>query len=106
MCIDFSNLNKACPQDPFPIPCIDQIVDSVGVLGMGVPRIACLWLAVWMGWQVYTTHLHRQGIQDPREGPSLARQTTQDLSKERPRWAGSRVAERARQGKPREVLMT
>ena len=26
-----------------------------------------------------TAHLHQQGIQDPREGPSLARRTTQDL---------------------------
>ena len=26
-----------------------------------------------------TSHLHRQGIQDPREGPSLARGTMQDL---------------------------
>ena len=29
MCVDFTNLNKACPQDPFPLPCIDQIVDSI-----------------------------------------------------------------------------
>ena len=28
MCIDFTNLNKSCPQDPFPLPRIDQIVDS------------------------------------------------------------------------------
>ena len=28
MCVDFTNLNKACPQDPFPLPCIDKIVDS------------------------------------------------------------------------------
>ena len=28
MCVDFTNLNKACPQDPFPLPHIDQIVDS------------------------------------------------------------------------------
>ncbi|XP_073363136.1 uncharacterized protein [Aegilops tauschii subsp. strangulata] len=28
MCVDFTNLNKACPQDPFPLPCIDQIVNS------------------------------------------------------------------------------
>ena len=28
MCVDFTNLNKACPQDPFPLPYIDQIVDS------------------------------------------------------------------------------
>ena len=26
-----------------------------------------------------TTHLHQQGTQNPREGPSLARRTTQDL---------------------------
>ena len=23
MCVDFTNLNKACPQDPFPLPRID-----------------------------------------------------------------------------------
>jgi hypothetical protein len=28
MCINFTNLNKACPKDPFPLQCIDQIVDS------------------------------------------------------------------------------
>ena len=28
MCVDFTNLNKACPPDPFPLPRIDQIVDS------------------------------------------------------------------------------
>src|SRR3954470_5142765 len=28
MCVDFTNLNKACPQDPFPLLRIDQIVDS------------------------------------------------------------------------------
>ena len=28
MCIDYTDLNKACPKDPFPLPCIDQIVDS------------------------------------------------------------------------------
>ena len=28
LCIDFTNLNKACPKDPFPLPRIDQIVDS------------------------------------------------------------------------------
>ena len=27
-CIDFTDLNKACPKDPFPLPRIDQIVDS------------------------------------------------------------------------------
>ena len=28
MCVDFTNLNKPCLQDPFPLPHIDQIVDS------------------------------------------------------------------------------
>ena len=28
MCIDYTNLNKACPPDPYPLPRIDQIVDS------------------------------------------------------------------------------
>jgi hypothetical protein len=28
MCIDYTNLNKACLNDPYPLPRIDQIVDS------------------------------------------------------------------------------
>uniref|UniRef100_A0A2N9I089 Reverse transcriptase domain-containing protein n=1 Tax=Fagus sylvatica TaxID=28930 RepID=A0A2N9I089_FAGSY len=28
VCIDFIDLNKACPKDPFPLPRIDQLVDS------------------------------------------------------------------------------
>ena len=28
MCIDFTNLNKACPKDPFPLPRIDLVIDS------------------------------------------------------------------------------
>jgi hypothetical protein len=28
MCVDFMSLNKFCPQDPFPLPHIDQIMDS------------------------------------------------------------------------------
>ena len=28
MCVDYRGLNKACPKNPFPLPCIDQIVDS------------------------------------------------------------------------------
>ena len=27
-CIDFTNLNKVCPKDNFPLPRIDKIVDS------------------------------------------------------------------------------
>ena len=28
MCIDFTNLNKACPKDEFPLPRIDSLVDA------------------------------------------------------------------------------
>ena len=28
MCVDFTNLNKACPKNSFPLPRIDQLVDS------------------------------------------------------------------------------
>ena len=28
MCVDYIGLNKVCPNDPFPLPHIDQVVDS------------------------------------------------------------------------------
>ena len=28
MCVDFTDLNKACPKNSFPLPRIDQLVDS------------------------------------------------------------------------------
>jgi hypothetical protein len=28
MCTDYTDLNKACPKDPFPLPCIDKLVDN------------------------------------------------------------------------------
>ena len=35
VCVDFTNLNKAFPKDPFPMPRIDQLVDAtVGHLRM------------------------------------------------------------------------
>ena len=29
MCVDFTDLNKACPKDSYPFPRIDQLVDSI-----------------------------------------------------------------------------
>ena len=29
MCVDYTNLNKACPKDPYPLPSIDGLVDAV-----------------------------------------------------------------------------
>ena len=28
MCVDYMGINKTCPNDSFPLPCIDQVVDS------------------------------------------------------------------------------
>ena len=38
VCIDFTDLNKACPTDPFPMPKIDQLVDAT----VGHPRMSFL----------------------------------------------------------------
>lgn len=38
VCIDFTDLNKACPKDPFPILRIDQLVDAT----FGHPRMSFL----------------------------------------------------------------
>ena len=38
MCIDFTDLNKTCPKDPFPMPKIDQLVDAT----IGHPRMSFL----------------------------------------------------------------
>ena len=29
MCVDYSNLNKHCPKNPFGLSCIDKVVDSM-----------------------------------------------------------------------------
>ena len=34
LCIDYTDINKACPKDPFPLPHIDQIVDSMAECGL------------------------------------------------------------------------
>ena len=38
MCVDFMDLNKACPKDPFPMSKIDQLVDVT----VGHPRMSFL----------------------------------------------------------------
>ena len=38
VCVDFTDLNKACPKDPFPVPRIDQLVDAM----VGYPRMSFL----------------------------------------------------------------
>ena len=38
MCVDFMDLDKACPKDPFLMPKIDQLVDAT----VGHPRMSFL----------------------------------------------------------------
>ena len=38
VCVDFIDLNRACPKDPFPMPKIDQLVDAT----YGHPRMSFL----------------------------------------------------------------
>ena len=38
VCVDFTDLNKACLKDPFPMPQIDQLVDAT----VGHPRMSFL----------------------------------------------------------------
>ena len=38
MCVDFTDLNRACPKDPFPISRIDQLVDAT----VGHPQMSFL----------------------------------------------------------------
>ena len=38
VCVDFTDLNKAYPKDPFPIPKIDQLVDAT----VGHPQMSFL----------------------------------------------------------------
>jgi len=34
MCVDYTNLNKACPKDTYPLPSIDHLVDNTSGYGM------------------------------------------------------------------------
>ena len=34
VCVDYTDINDACPKDRFPFPCIDKIVDASTVHGM------------------------------------------------------------------------
>ena len=38
VCVDFTDLNKVCPKDPFPMPKIDQLVNAT----VGHPRMSFL----------------------------------------------------------------
>ena len=78
---------------------------TVGILGTGVPRLACLRPAAWLHQWPSMARLHQPNTQDHREGPSLAGKTTQGLLRSGLTRQAREEAERSRQGVPREVLM-
>jgi hypothetical protein len=39
MCIDFTDLNKACPKDEFPLPRIDSLVDAAALSELEFTRL-------------------------------------------------------------------
>jgi hypothetical protein len=43
MCVDYIDLNKHCPKDPFGLPRIDQVVDSTTGCSVVLPRLL-LWI--------------------------------------------------------------
>src|SRR4051794_21938929 len=49
LCVDFKDLNKACPKDPFPLPRINQIIDATA----GHDSFCFL--------DAYSCYLHREG---------------------------------------------
>ncbi|RDX66874.1 hypothetical protein CR513_54317, partial [Mucuna pruriens] len=55
MCIDYTNLNKACPKDPYPLPSIDRLVD-------GMSRYALLsFMDAYSGYNQIRMHPPRRG---------------------------------------------
>src|SRR4051812_19785059 len=77
---------------------------TVGVLGTGVPRLACLRPAAWLKWGPSAAHLHQHKTQDPREGPSLARRTTRRFLRRGLLRLAREEAERSRRGTSRGAM--
>ena len=73
---------------------------SVGVLGTGVPRLACLRPAAWLEGGAQHGPSSTQA-QDPREGPSLAGRTTWSFLRHGLIRLAREEAERSRQGTSR-----
>jgi hypothetical protein len=56
MCVDYTSLNKACPKDSFPLPHIDQVVDST----VGCETLC--FLDAYSGYQLATSFITLFGV--------------------------------------------
>ncbi|XBI17868.1 hypothetical protein VPH35_059802 [Triticum aestivum] len=91
--------------DPLSTEVVNLEEETVGDLGTGVPRLACLRPTAWLHQRPCTTHLHQQTHKTLARG-QVSRGGRHKAFSGRPHQAGSRGAERSRQGTPREVLVT
>ena len=78
---------------------------TVGILGTGVPRLACLRPAVWLKWWPSTGHLHRLELKTLARGPdSRGGRHGASSGTASPGWLARR--QRDQGGVPHEVPMT
>ena len=65
MCVDFTDLNRACPKDSFPLPRIDQLVDACTgheLLSFMVAYSGYNQIWMYEGDQEHTVFLTNQGL--------------------------------------------
>ena len=79
---------------------------TVGVLGTGVPRLACLRPVTWLKWWPSTAHLHQLKLKTLARGQASRGGRRKASSRGGLTSQACEEAERSRQGIPREVLMT
>jgi hypothetical protein len=68
MCVDYTDLNKRCPKDPFGLPRIDQVIDSTADC-----NLLCF-LDCYSGYHQIV--IKEEDQKKPRSSPRLARTAT------------------------------
>ena len=84
---------------------------GVGILGTGVPRLACLRPMAWLHRRPCTTHLRQRTLKTLARGQATRGAKPREADdarppRGRPHQPDSRGAERSRQATPREVSVT
>jgi hypothetical protein len=68
MCVDYTDLNKHCPKDPFGLPRIDQVIDSTAVTTFSASSTATPGTT--------RSQSRKKTVRRPRSSPRLARTAT------------------------------